>query len=554
MRAFMDDVTTLVESEEGTRRLLRQIDELIDWARMKAKPSKSRSLSIVKGKVKAVQFQLKQDCIPTVKEEPVKSLGRWYSIPLTDRHRGVEVEKKLKEGLQAIDGVDLLGKHKAWCFQFGLLPRILWPLQVYEIALSRVERMEQCVNKFIRKWLGVPPSFSTVGLHSTSTKLQLPTTSLVEDFQKGKARMVLMLHESADPVIRDIQPEIRTGKKWSARAAVDEAEANLRTKEIVGATQHDRAGLGSRPQQWFSQQSQKGRREMILKEMHQMKEEERFAVAAGMAKQGAWTRWEQAEQRKISWQDLARMEPLRISFLLRATYDLLPTPANLKQWKMVESDLCTKCQKRATLEHVLAACPQRLRQYTWRHNQVLKILAEATASQCEAACNQGTTKDQFIPFLQAGEAPVKNKPARKFHASLLGPAPDWRTSCDLDQRLVFPQDIALTGQRPDLVIMSDQRKEVHLVELTVPWEDNLEYAHERKLTRYEDLRITCEERGWRCKVLPVEVGARGFVAHSTIKYLSAIGLQANSRRRVVKDVQTAAETASAWIWQSSSGT
>ena len=103
---------------------------------------------------------------------------------------------------------------------------------------------------------------------------------------------------------------------------------------------------------------------MILKEMHQMKEEERLARAAGMAKQGAWTRWEQAEQRKISLQDLAKMEPLRISFLLRATYDLLPTPANLKQWKLVESDLCPKCHKRATLEHVLAACPQRLRQYT----------------------------------------------------------------------------------------------------------------------------------------------------------------------------------------------
>ena len=88
--------------------------------------------------------------------------------------------------------------------------------------------------------------------------------------------MALMLHESADPVIRDTQPEIKTGKKWSARTAVDEAEANLRTKEIVGATQHDRAGLGSRPQQWFSQQSGRGRREMILYEMHQLKEEEIF--------------------------------------------------------------------------------------------------------------------------------------------------------------------------------------------------------------------------------------------------------------------------------------
>ena len=67
------------------------IDELINWARMKAKPTKSRSLSIVKGKVKAVQFQLKQDRIPTVKEEPpTSSVPPGYSIDKTKarpRHR-----------------------------------------------------------------------------------------------------------------------------------------------------------------------------------------------------------------------------------------------------------------------------------------------------------------------------------------------------------------------------------------------------------------------------------------------------------------------------------
>ena len=35
------------------------------------------------------------------------------------------------------------------------------------------------------------------------------------------------------------------------------------------------------------------------------------------------------QERRISWGDLWRAEPTRISFMLRSVYDLLPTPANL---------------------------------------------------------------------------------------------------------------------------------------------------------------------------------------------------------------------------------
>jgi len=38
--------------------------------------------------------------------------------------------------------------------------------------------------------------------------------------------------------------------------------------------------------------------------------------------QGAWTKWD-LPKRKISWQELRRLEPYRISFLLRSVYDTL---------------------------------------------------------------------------------------------------------------------------------------------------------------------------------------------------------------------------------------
>ena len=80
---------------------------------MKAKPKKSRSLSLVGGSVREIHFKIGGDKIPTVREKPVKSLGRLYSIPLTGRHRGTEVQKVPLKGFKSIDKTCLPGKMTA---------------------------------------------------------------------------------------------------------------------------------------------------------------------------------------------------------------------------------------------------------------------------------------------------------------------------------------------------------------------------------------------------------------------------------------------------------
>ena len=49
--AFMDDCTLLNSSTAETQCILERLIVLIDWARMKFKPKKSRSLVLSKGKV-----------------------------------------------------------------------------------------------------------------------------------------------------------------------------------------------------------------------------------------------------------------------------------------------------------------------------------------------------------------------------------------------------------------------------------------------------------------------------------------------------------------------
>ena len=557
LRAFMDDITSLIRGVGDTESILARLQELFTRCRMKAKPPKSRSLSIIKGNVTETRYFINGDPIPTVREEPVKSLGRLYKLPLTDRHWGLELEKTTTDSLRMIDKVDLPGKLKVWLYQHGLLPRLMWPLQVYEVALTRVETIQQHINKFLRKWLGVPPGFTTVGLYSKTAMLQLPIASVVEEYKVAKVRYQLMLRDSPDSVIQEAAPELKTGTKWTPNEAIAEAESSLRFKEICGATQHGRAGLGQTHPRWFSKESARGAREMVTEEVRNLEEQKRQSISAGFGTQCAWNKWEAAVARKLPWPAFFTMEPLRLSFALRSTYDLLPTATNLKLWGLTTDDKCTICKThRATLAHTLSACTGSLQRYTWRHNQVLEPIARRTEEQClsQALEEKGQAPHEDMMFVREGAEPStikkqKEKQVRK--SKLLAEYEDWQMVTDLGGMMSFPQHIAITNLRPDIVVWSDQGKEVLLVELTVPWEENMEVAHERKMAKYDPLRMDIERKGWKCRVLPIEMGCRGYASRALIAYLRGIGLSASELKKTTKELEAAAESASSWIWQAS---
>ena len=90
--------------------MLKRLDDLISWSRMKAK--KFRSCAFKKGKQKEVRYTIAGDSIPTVKEKPVKSLGRLYYGNLPGKSQGIEIFNQAKEGLVSIDHSKLPGKFK----------------------------------------------------------------------------------------------------------------------------------------------------------------------------------------------------------------------------------------------------------------------------------------------------------------------------------------------------------------------------------------------------------------------------------------------------------
>ena len=96
-------------------------------------------------------------------------------------------------------------------------------------------------------------------------------------------------------------------------------------------------------------------------------------------------------------------------------------------------------------------------------------------------------KVTFIAFCKPGQGKKSSKhPSTQ--VGILFSAKDWKLQTDLGKQLVFPTHIAITDKRPDIILFSDETKQVVLIELTVPWETRVEEAYERKKKSYEELR------------------------------------------------------------------
>ena len=140
----MDNITVTTSSVIGCKWIVRGLEKLIVWARMRFK---SRSLVLQKGKIKSTaRFTIAGEFIPTVTEKLVKSLAKWFDSSTKDQAAIKGIGGDLDDWLRKIDKSGLPGKFKAWLFQHAILPWILWPLMIYEVAITTVEGMERKIS------------------------------------------------------------------------------------------------------------------------------------------------------------------------------------------------------------------------------------------------------------------------------------------------------------------------------------------------------------------------------------------------------------------------
>ena len=62
-------MTVVSESKSNMEKLLKHMQELFKVAVMKIKPSKIRSLSIIKGRCQEIKFAIDDNVVPTIREK-----------------------------------------------------------------------------------------------------------------------------------------------------------------------------------------------------------------------------------------------------------------------------------------------------------------------------------------------------------------------------------------------------------------------------------------------------------------------------------------------------
>ena len=87
-------------------------------------------------------------------------------------------------------------------------------ISLVKIFRKYVNGFERLINRHLRRWLGVPPSFTSIELYGRTNQLKLPMTSIVEEFNVAKGRLVVTLKQSTDDLIRRAGIETYTGRKW----------------------------------------------------------------------------------------------------------------------------------------------------------------------------------------------------------------------------------------------------------------------------------------------------------------------------------------------------
>ena len=181
-----------------------------------------------------------------------------------------------------------------------------------------------------------------------------------------------------------------------------------------------------------------------------------------------------AEKQDVIWKSyMFNLKAGTLKFLLNASIDTLPTAVNLKRWKKSPSDLCTLCKGRQTTNHVLNTCSIALnsKRFTWRHDTILQYIVNSV----------DTAKFQVFSDLPGHQAAGGGS---------------------------IPPEVCVTNLRPDIVVMDVERKQVNLLELSCPSEENIEVRHKAKIQKYSHFLRDIPNSSLTC----FEISSKGFVS------------------------------------------
>ena len=462
-KALADDLTILNQTRTYHQNSLLLVEESCNSLGLSLNPTKCVSITIENGKPRPdAEYSLKCGSTRNLRFAPTKFLGHTLaSTPQeTKKHGSSVLRNHLLSILSRIDVRPIRGEMKVWILRNYVIPSLQYQLAVNHTYKSCIAHLENQIAKMVRKWLKLPRN-STRVLLSHPASLNIPSISLAKT--KAKLSLLCCLTKTSDPANKEISSLINNA-------------AFLKRQDISEITQHHlQTALSTAPSSSATWPIAKSLvNEQALEEANRKLE--------SLQVQKKFSDCTELESMTKVWKCIVDGLPAgQLSFILRCGSDTLPTPTNLRRWKIQVHARCHLCDSpQATAHHILNGCKRALEdgRYTWRHDSVLLKLVERLKGLLPSS-----TLYADLPNLRAEETPPTT----------------------------IPPQLVCTSSRPDIVIVQDQA--VKMIELTVCSNslNSMKEARRRKEGKqnYQSLLSDLCKKGINASYLTLEIGALG---------------------------------------------
>lgn len=524
---FADDIGLVTRLKRELQLLLDVTDRWLDWAGMKAKPVKCRAICFTRPYVDGGQlpFAARDPGVtisgvpipPITDDDGFKLLGKTFYPSLSDEKSFAKLQAKLEERLQRLDECPLDGIKKVDAVRLALSSWVNWELTMYPFDTSKLEELDDLVAGYLRRWTRMAPTTTRAMFYMPVSRHGFGIKKIVMIGRQRQGGLLWALKHSSDRGVVALYEhgERRDGDK----PRLGQPYRDLRAYEALTA----------------DDPAKKASARGFAQHIKAMSEAETFEHLWQLVVQGrALTAIGTAARHDPDWSSARLRLPVKhVEFGNKAVLDVLPTMANLHRMHKAPHNRCKHCGWIESMVHILNACRLQLEKYRYRHDCVLRRLA-----------------DFFTARLADGV---------RFWVDLEGRRDSMHGG--------FPPSICPTNLRPDMVFFDATARRLWLVELTVPHEHGVVNAYDRKMAKYVELAEEINEyrRGARppleelsIEVLTIEVPSRGLfgaaVVSPVVKALSNGGAIKPPRQVEINelsvDVSAATLAASYWIWVS----
>ena len=503
---FADDFCLITSDKRRHQKIMTEINDITKTMNLTLKPVKCKSISICSGKSTDCTFSLGNVTLKSLKDNPEKFLGSNITFEGKSKNIHELVQVKLRSMTENITTCSIRDEFKLKVYTQYAMPSVRYMLTVHELTDTQLDSLDHMHTNTVKSLMGLPPKGPTPAFIHSPDGLGFPRISDIysESHTLAYARCMV---KADNRVVHALKSKIDRESKWKRK----------------------KARYGSN--RWHSKFSEVNESESDTIKWSDFKQKVKDLIAIDrtvfwrdyikpLVQQGNLLKLIEAEGADLTWRSIIFDLPRGVlSFAVRASIDYLPTFCNLKTWGKRNSTNCKFCGNQETLMHVLNSCSVSLNQgrFTWRHDSIL---------------------DHLLKQLK----------------QILSTSPDVQIFSDMPGSTTtggtLPVNIVISKLRPDIVMVNEKLKSVHLIELTVPFEQNINKAHERKTLKYNNLVSDITDNGYTCNLTCIEIGSRGLVTPDTKERLSTIFSfgKAKAPKCLPKDLSKLSLLTSYTIW------